>query len=188
MLATTIDKMVKLLSKSRTMSFRDLAKELSTDEEKIEKFALCMEKSGLAYLHYPINMIENPSMTYIPSKEPPKPKPHEGNVLKAYDITKKGHVSGHVDVIDSPEERRPLYLISLPEASAATRAYLESVKLEASKKSQVWVSEKNPDERERLYQSRKKMVQEIITRDLAPGADLLNQLSSIVLNEMYGLG
>jgi flagellar protein FlaI len=189
MVSTTIDKMVNLLSKKGTMTFRSLAKELSIDEEKIEKFALCMETAGLAQLHYPINMIENPSITYLaPPRPPPKAQKRTGKVLKKYDINKNGHVSGQVEILHSPEERRPIYLITLPEASPATRSYLEEVKLEVAKKSNVWVSERNPDEGAQLYQSRKKLVDDIIKRDLDPPPQILDPMTSLVLNEMYGLG
>ncbi|MFH0737281.1 MAG: hypothetical protein V1827_01375, partial [Candidatus Micrarchaeota archaeon] len=188
MLKTRVDKMVDLLSKRGRLNFRAIAKELSIPEEKVEKFALCMEKAGLAYLHYPINMIENPSITLIAKPAPPKAAMREGKLLKEYDIVKDGHIAGHVRILHSPEERRPLYLVELPESSPATRAYLESLKEEVSKEFQVWADERNMEESARVFAARKALIEEILRRDLDPGLELLDQTARLVLNEMYGLG
>jgi len=185
---TKIDKMVALLRRTRTLSLKALARELSIREELVEKFALCMEKSGLAYMHYPINMIENPSVTFVPPTIEPKKVPHVGKLLSEYDIVQDGSAIGHVGIYHSPEERRPLYLISLPEASPSTRAYLEEVKLEVSRTFQVWVDDKNPEEGRRLFEGRRKLISDVIAKDLSPSQEVLDQLARVVLNEMYGLG
>ncbi len=188
MLNTKIDDMVSLLEKKGTLSLRSLAAELSLDENRVEKFALCMETAGLAVLHYPINMVENPSLTFVPPPEISKPEGQKGKVLKEYDIAKDGRASGRVCILSSPEERRPLYIIRLPEASPATRSYLEGVKLEVSKTFHVWADERNPEENKRLFDSRHLLISDIIRKDLAPPGQVVDQLSRIVLNEMYGLG
>jgi flagellar protein FlaI len=188
MLKTRVDRMVDLLIKRGPLKFRTIAKELSTGEDKVEKFALCMERAGLAYLRYPLNMIENPSITYMVPVAAPKAPVHEGKVLREYDVKKDSHIVGHVRIVNSPAERRPIYLIELPEASPATKSYLESVKEEVSKRFQVWADERNPDESARVLSARRQLIEEIIKRDLAPADDVLDQTARIVLNEMYGLG
>jgi archaeal flagellar protein FlaI len=188
MLATKIDEMVELLRKNRTMSLRSIAQKLTLSEDSIEKFGLCMEKAGLAYMHYPITMIENPSVTLIPQPIPPKEETPGGKVIKEYDIIKNGETAGHVKLIQSPAEKRPLYHISLPQASQATRAYLEDVKIEVSKKFQIWADERNPAENQRLFEARKVLIGNIIRADLSTTQDVAEQLTRIVLNEMYGLG
>lgn len=185
---TKIDKMVALLKTDRTMNLKTLARELSIREELVEKFALCMEKGGLAYMHYPINMIENPSVTFVSPPSEAKKTTHVGKLLSEYDIAQEGNIIGHVKIFHSPEERRPLYLIALPEASPATRSYLEEVKLEVSKTFQVWADDRNPEESKRLFEGRQKLVSDIIKKDLSPSPKELDQLARIVLNEMYGLG
>ncbi|MFH0884328.1 MAG: ATPase, T2SS/T4P/T4SS family [Candidatus Micrarchaeota archaeon] len=188
MLTTKIDDIVGLLKKNGTMSLRSIAAAVSIDENSVEKFALCMEKAGLAHMHYPINMVENPSVTYVSPKETPKGEIHEGKTLKEYDIVKDPYIAGHVRIIHSNFERRPLYVIVLPEASPATRSYLEEVKLEISKTFQVWADEHNPEENRQLFDSRHLLICSIIQKDLSPPKQIVDQLSRILLNEMYGLG
>ncbi|MDD5171976.1 MAG: ATPase, T2SS/T4P/T4SS family [Candidatus ainarchaeum sp.] len=185
---TKIEEMVALLKSKKTMSFGALARQLSVREDLIEKLALCMEKAGLAHLQYPINMIENPSITFIaPAREVTK-EAHFGKLLSEYDITKDGNMIGHVKIFHSPEERRPLYIITLPEASPATRAYLDEVKLQVSKTLQVWSDDRNPEEDKHLFEGRQKLIADIIRKDLSPSPRILEQLSRLLLNEMYGLG
>jgi len=188
MTVTKIDKMVDLLRKNRTLSIRSLSKSLSMKEDSVEKAALCMEKAGLVVMHYPITMVESPRVSLLSQTIEPKAAPKEGRIMKEYEISKAGRVTGHVRITQSSSERRPLYLISLPEASPATRSYLEEVKLEIAKRFQIWADERNPLEADKLYAAREKLINEIITRDLAPTSDEAQELSRIVLNEMYGLG
>jgi flagellar protein FlaI len=188
MLTTKIDDMVGLLRKNRTMRLNALAAKLSIKEELVEKFALCMEKAGLAYLHYPITMVENPTVTLVSRPQAQKAETKEGKILREYDIIKDDRPAGHVKIIHSPQERRPLYLISLPEASQETRAYLEDVKVEVSKNLQIWADERNPEENKRLFDARGAFISNIIQGDLSVPKEVEVQLSQIVLNEMYGLG
>lgn len=185
---TKIDKMVALLKANKKMSFRNLSRELSLKEEVVERLALCLEAAGLAKLHYSINMISNPTVALVGSHAELKEKAPEGKQLSTYEITKDGSTLGKVQIFDSPEERRPIYIITLPQATVATRAYLEAVKLETSKSFQMWVDESDPDESKRILEGRLKLIREIIIRDLAPQPYIVEQLSRIVLNEMYGLG
>ncbi len=188
MLTTKIDDMVGLLRKNRTMRLNALASKLSIREESVEKIAICMEKAGLAYLHYPITMVENPTVTLAQRPAEPVAEIHEGKILREYDIIKDARPAGHVKIVQSPDERRPLYLISLPEASPATRAYLEDVKVDVSKNFQIWADERNPAEEKRLFDARGAFIGNIIQGDLSAPKAVVEQLSQIVLNEMYGLG
>ncbi len=185
---TKIDKMASLLKTNKKMSFRTLARELSLKEETVERLCLCLESAGLAKLHYSINMISNPTIALVAARLEEETKPPSGKSLTKYDITKDGSTIGKVEIFDSPEERRPIYIISLPQASRATRAYLESVKLEAAKTFQAWVDESDPAQSRALYEGRLMLVRKIILRDLAPPPHVVEELSRIVLNEMYGLG
>lgn len=188
MLTTKIDDMVGLLRKNRTMRLNALASKLSIREESVEKIAICMEKAGLAYLHYPITMVENPTVTLAQRPAEPKAEIHEGKILREYDIIKDARPAGHVKIVQSSDERRPLYLISLPEASPETRAYLEDVKVDVSKNFQIWADERNPAEEKRLFDARGAFISNIIQGDLSAPKAVVEQLSQIVLNEMYGLG
>jgi len=188
MLTTKIDDLVGLLRKNRTMRLNALSSKLSIREESVEKIAICMEKAGLAYLHYPITMVENPTVTLAQRPAEPKAEIHEGKILREYDIIKDARPAGHVKIVQSPDERRPLYLISLPEASPETRAYLEDVKLDVSKNFQIWADERNPVEEKRLFDARGAFIGNIIQGDLSAPKSVVEQLSQIVLNEMYGLG
>jgi archaeal flagellar protein FlaI len=185
---TKIDIMVSLLSKKKTIGFRTLARELKTSEELIEKFALSMEKAGLARLHYPINMIESPSVTLLSQPSESRAAPHFAKLLSEYDIMQDGNLISHVRIYHSPEERRPLYIIGLPEASAATRSHLEEVKQEVAGEFWAWTDESDSESKTRLYDARKRMVSDILKKDFSPDPDALDQLVRIVMNEMYGLG
>lgn len=188
MLTTKIDEMVELLRKNRTMRLNAIASKLSIREELVEKYALAMEKAGLAYLRYPITMVENPTVTMVVREKAPEAPVKEGKILKEYDITKDGRPEGHVKVVHSPQERRPLYLITLPQASPETRAYLEEVKVEVSKSFQVWVDERNPEESRKLYDARETFIQNTLQAELSSPKEVTGQLAQLVLNEMYGLG
>ncbi len=188
MLKTKIDDMVELLEKSKKMSLRTLAKELSLDESTVEKYCLSLEKARLAVINYPINMIESPSVMFMPQPEIPQAEVRGGKILAQYDITKDSYLVGHVRILHSPAERRPTYLIWLPETSPATKAFLDEEKSLISKEFNFSDDESDPEMSRKFYAERQKAISAVLQKDLhLPPADL-ESLSRIVLNEMYGLG
>jgi flagellar protein FlaI len=188
MLVTKIDLMVELVKKNKSMTYLAIAKELKWAEESVEKVALILEGAGLAQTHYPINMIEKPSITLLLPPVEIKREFKKGKILKQYDITKLGHTAGTVKVMHSEDERRPVYMIVMPEVSLYVRAYIEAIKIETSKNLKVWVDEKQPEESVKLFQVRHEMISSIIQRDLKPDKEILEDITTLTVNEMYGLG
>ncbi len=184
---TKIDDMVRLIQKKGKLNFQQLAKELSWSEHSVEKIMLILEKAGMARTHYPINMVEKPWATIIavqPAKEKEQP---EGKQLDAYEISaREGHIRGSVGIVYSEGEKRPVYNIVLPEVSKYTRAYLEEVKTEVSRNLPIQTNE--AEESMGQFMLRHRMISAIIASDISPDEESLDELSDIVLNEMYGLG
>jgi len=188
MLKTKIDELVELVEKKGKMSLHSLSKESGIKESTVEKFCLSLEKAGLAYLYYPINMIESPSITLIPPPSALKSEVHPGKIFAEYDIQKESHVIGHVRIMHSATERRPMYLIALPEATPYTKAFLDEEKIKISKEFDVQGDETNPEESKKFYAQRQKQISEIVQKDLHLPPEDLETISRLVLNEMYGLG
>src|SRR5271157_547977 len=141
---TKIDRMAELAASRKTLT--SLAKELSWKEESVEKIALILEKAGLAKLSYPITMIEKPSVQIPKKEDKKKPDEETGKLLKKYEINSTGSgARGSVTIYQSEKDRRPRYLINLGEVSLYTRAYLEEVKVEASKVLAVYGEEKSSE-------------------------------------------
>ncbi|MBU1020007.1 MAG: hypothetical protein KJ847_02235, partial [Firmicutes bacterium] len=67
LLKTKIDEMMKLVRDAqktkKKVTYTDIKKKLSWDENSIEKIALILEKQGLVKTHYTIDMIRRPWIT-----------------------------------------------------------------------------------------------------------------------------
>ena len=189
MLTTKIDEMVVLISKSKRISFRDIAKRLSWNEHKVEKVALILESAKLAKTHYSMNLFSAPYAELLPFPTQVERPSVGGKVIDQYEISEKeGHTVGSVKICHSEKERRPVYDITLPSMSPHTRAYLEHVKEEVSLSLPLGGEEKSAEDVEKLFRARHAMVAEMIQRDLSPDINSLDRLTDIILNEMYGMG
>lgn len=184
---TKIDDMVRLMQKKGKLNFQQLAKELSWSEHSVEKTLLILEKAGMARTHYPINMVEKPWAAITAVQQAKGKEEARGKRLEAYEISaREGHVKGSVTIVDSEAEKRPVYNIALPEVSPYTRAYLDEVKIEVSRKLPIQSNE--GEESMEQFMVRHRMISAIIASDISPDEESLDELSDIVLNEMYGLG
>jgi flagellar protein FlaI len=184
---TKIDDMVGLVIKDGWANYQQIAREFTWSEHSVEKIALILEKAGLAKTHYPVNMIEAPWVS-VSAVAPTKERALlPGKQMDAYEISaREGHTRGSVSIVYSEDEKRPVYNITLPEASPYTRAYLEEVKTEVSRKMPIAANE--AEESMDQFLLRHHMISDLIAKDLSPDPDTLDRLSDVVLNEMYGLG
>ncbi len=190
MLTTKIDDMVELIQKKKRINFRNIAKELSWDENTVEKIALILEKAGLLETHYPLDMVRNPWATLKPLVGKKMEEAKDGKkVLEEYNISGKDEqLRGSVRITHSPLEKRPVYHITVPKVSPYTRAYLEYVKIEVSKILSPTLLERGKEEYMRNLERRQHVISPIIERELMPDKRSLETLTEIVINEMYGLG
>ncbi|VVC02934.1 Type II/IV secretion system protein [Candidatus Bilamarchaeum dharawalense] len=186
-ITTIIDKMVEIVQKNKKMDFKKIAKELSWDEESVEKIALLFHKAGLGMVHYPVNMVEQPWITIL-STVPPESKHEEGKKVDEYVVPATGnHTSESVWILQSESERRPLYSIRRPRVSPYTRVYIEYLKTDIAKDLPIETSFSEEGATEKFH-LRREMIKERIKKDLNPKADFLELISDLIVNEMYGLG
>jgi flagellar protein FlaI len=184
---TKIDEMIRLILKEGWANYQQIAREFVWSEQSVEKMALILEKAGMAKTHYPVNMMEDPWISVSAVQPLEERTVVSGKQMDAYEISaKEGHTRGAVSIVYSEEEKRPVYNITLPEVSPYTRAYLEAVKIEVSRKMPMAADETVESMDQFLL--RHHMISDLITRDLSPDADALDRLTDVVLNEMYGLG
>jgi len=188
LITTKIDEMVELVQKKGKLNFYKVAKKLSWDENSAEKIALILEDAGLAETFYPLNVFRKPWATFKKLPEKKEETAKGGEVLEKYEVADKGgSVKGIVRITKQKAEKRPLYSITLPNVSPYTRAYLEHVKTEVSRRLSLQLAEKGLDDTVENFEKRLGVINAIIKRDLAPEPATLDALSGMVINEMYGL-
>ena len=186
---TKIEQMVRIIGKTGKASFRKISKELSWDEESVEKIALILEKAGLVKTHYSINLFDSPTITLLEAPKAKKAAEGAGKTLDEYDVSSQdGHPLGSVRIYHSAEERRPAYQLSLPEPSPYMRAYLDHLKVAASRKLPSMGEEKGRETVEANFNARHSAISEIAKADLGAGAKVTGTITEIALNEMFGLG
>jgi flagellar protein FlaI len=186
---TKIEEMVRLAQKKGRANFRQISKELSWDEKYVEKIALILEKAGLAKTHYPLNLLEQPYLSITPAQQVKSSEEGVGKILEAYDISpREGHVLGAVKIHHSLTERRPAYHLTLPLMSPFTRAYLEYLKEAISRKLPAASEEKSDEVVEANFITRHAAISSMLQIELSPEQSVVDILTDITLNEMYGLG
>jgi flagellar protein FlaI len=186
---TKIEEMVRFVQKKGNANFKEIAKALSWDEQYVEKFALILEKAKLAKTHYMLNVMEHPTVAIFP--EPPMKAEEEsaGKLMEEYEISpREGHVLGSVRIYHSVKDRRPAYHLMLPQLSSYTRAYLEYLKEEVSKRIPPASEEKSSESVEANFRIRYAAISKTIEKDLNPDPSIVETITDITINEMYGLG
>ncbi|MBI5223283.1 CpaF family protein [Candidatus Micrarchaeota archaeon] len=191
MLKTKIDLLLELLKSKGRLSYNLISKELSWNVSSIEKVALILENEGFVKTHYPVTFIQPPYLT-LASATPPSLETEVSteNVLDYYELAQQSdvHVKGKVFIQNSLEEKRSVYRLYLDIVSPASRAYLNSIKVQVASRLPVSGAESNKEENAKLLDLRVKEISSLIKKDLEVDVDELERLSSVVLNEMYGLG
>jgi flagellar protein FlaI len=189
MLRTDIDKMIELIGKKKRIGFKDLGKQLKWKADTVERIARVLEKGGILDLHYSLNPISKPWISLLDVKEEKFDDSFDGKKVEAYSIEDPyaGHNIAEVDIYYSKDEKRNRYFIHLPRLSPYTRAFLEHIKNETARKIPLSGIEKTKDEMKNDLLMRTSTVRELIKAELNPEEDALNTLTSIAMNEMYGL-
>ena len=190
MLLTKIDQMVEFIKKNKQAGFPEIGKALNWKPKNVERVARILERAGVLDIHYSINPAAKPFITLkqvqkTPEESAPTGKPVDNYVIKdpmeSYDIAT-------VDINYSEEDKRDRYFIHLPKLSPCSRAYLEYIKSETAKKLPLSAAEKTKEEMKKDLEERMKVVKNFINTELEPEQDVLNIMTTIAMNEMYGLG
>ena len=191
MLLTRIDELIGLIRKKKMASFRDLAKDLKWKPEEVERVCRILESAGLLDIHYSLNPLSKPWISLRKlEEEESKDEPPKGKKVDDYSITDPigGHDIAEVEIIYSEDDRRNCYYIHLPRLTPYTRAFLEHIKTETAKKLPISGVEKTKDEMQSDLEERTKTVGKLIGGEINPEPLVLKTLTSIAMNEMYGLG
>jgi hypothetical protein len=190
MLHTLIDKMIGLVKKKKRISFGELGKALKIKPKEVETIARILEKGRIVDLHYSLNPI---SKTWIELKaEMPKEEQEkiEGKKVNSYMVEDPigKHDIAEVEIYFSQEDKRNKYFIHLPKLSPFTRAFVEHIKSETAKQLPISGTEKTKDEMKKDLVERSTTIHGLIEKKLKPDEKTLKTLTSIAMNEMYGLG
>ena len=189
MLKTKIDEMVEFIAVGKLKSYRSISKKLSWREESVEKIALILEKARLAKTHYPINMIEQPTVEMVGPLAKALPEQPAGNLVEEYAVSSRENLPmGTVRLLSFENGKRPTYFLILPDISPYTRAYIEYVKEEVSKRLPIMGEEKSREVASENFKIRYALIASILTRDIESDKETIDQLADVVVSEMYGLG
>jgi flagellar protein FlaI len=190
MLQTKIDDMIKLIHKKKKISFKELGKRLKMKPSDVERIARVLETKGVLTIHYSLNPISKPWMELAKVEEAPDENPPKGKKFNTYKIEdpSEGHDIAEVEIYHSKEDMRNRYFIHLPRLSPFTRAFLEHIKNETAQKIPLSGIEKTKDEMKKDVLERMKTVEGLISSELGISGNTLKTLTSIAMNEMYGLG
>jgi len=190
MLETKIDDMIKLIKRKKKISFRGIGNHLKMKPADVERIARVLEDKGVLTLHYSLNPLSKPWIEIAQVKEDPEEEPPKGKKVEKYNIEDpaEGHDIAEVEIYHSKEDMRNRYFIHLPRLSPFTRAYLEHIKNETAQKIPLSGVEKTKDEMKKDVLDRTRTVEGLISNELGISGNTLKTLTSIAMNEMYGLG
>ena len=184
---TVIDGMVELIKKRKKATYLEIAKELSLDEDFVERIALILQKANLATTHYPANMLGRPWVTVVAAPLA-EDATEDAKKLEEYEIpATRGHTTEFILIMQSKSERRPIYSIRRPGVSSYTRAYLEQLKIDIAKELPIETTSDDEGSSEKFF-AKREIIKDRIKKDMALKPDALEMLSDIVVSEMYGLG
>ncbi len=191
MLLTKIDKMVELIRKNPKTTFQELGKPLSMDAANVERIARILENAGVMDIHYPLNPLRKPWITLRQVRPAPEEKMPPDGKVETYTIKDPagGYGVAQVEIYASHEEdRRNRYFVSIDRLSPFSRAFLEYVKREMTRALPLSGVEKTKDELQRDMLDRTKAMRERLARELGEKEETLDRMTTVAVNEMYGLG
>ena len=189
MIKTKIDDMIRLLKDKKRLTIDEIARELLLDGKSVEKIAQILDKAEVVKLVYPINVVARPWVEIKEIKREEQLAEPTGNLIDEYNISGlKGHASGNVKIVLTDLDKRPMYFISAPQVSYATRAYFDAIKDEISKLTPIEQREIVREDIERGFDIRHKVIASVLQQDIAPEKKVLDVMCGIILREMYGLG
>lgn len=195
MLQTRIEKMIEIIkrkaSEKKTCRFSDISKELKWSIESVEKILLILEKANLAKTHYSVIFFLSPSVKMGQTKDPQTAVvklTEEGEKLDQYAIeNRESHLKSSVQILKSKTEKRPVYRLEIEEISPFTRAYIDYQKSAIAEIIPI-AGVLDKEEAARIFELRYNTIFKTLKNDLDDAEEVINSLSQIMLNEMYGLG
>lgn len=189
MIKTKIDEIIRLIKEKQKITVDNVAAQLGMGVKPVEKIAQILDKAGIIRLVYPINVVAKPWLEMKQLKKEELPQQPAGGIIDEYNISGlKGHATGNVKIIISETEKRPMYFITMPQVSNATRAYFEGIKDEISKATPIEQAEIVKEDIERGFETRHRAIATVLGQDISPEKRSVDILCGILMREMYGLG
>jgi flagellar protein FlaI len=182
---TKIDEMIEFCAKKNKTDIKSIAEALNWNATSVEKIGRILAKAGLIEMHYPVNPLELPWISIKKFEKPHQEKEVEGKILEEYDISGRKSMPTHTKIVET-KEKQLLYFVSIPTVSIYTKEYFNAIRDVVSKKLQAEVTGKTNEEVE--YQARYKVIAEILESDLQLKKDELREITTLVINMIYGLG
>ena len=188
-LKTPIDEIFELLESYKQADTAELAEYTKLDIFVVEKIMRAFEDYGIVEVRYPTTLGKKPTIILKKPVETNTIKIPQGKTLETYDLT-VDFIPAKVSIVLVTDEARPIYNIEMPTIGKYTRKFLNYLKNEIAESLPMELDEitdpkKAKKLKEKFFAEAKK---HLVTYFPANKTDLLDQLSGVVLHEMYGLG
>jgi archaeal flagellar protein FlaI len=188
-LKTPIDEIFELLESYKQADTGELAEYTKMDIFTIEKIMRMFEDYGIVEVRYPTTLGKKPTIVMkkeVETKIIPSPK---GKILETYDL-EVDFIPAKVSIVLVEDEARPIYNIEMPSIGKYTRSFLNYLKNEIAESLPIELDEitdpkKAKNLKNKFFKESKKHLSQYFKSNRT---DLLDQLSGVVLHEMYGLG
>ena len=190
MLHTRIDSMIDLVKKKKKITFREIGALLKIKPKEVETIARILEKGRLVDLHYSLNPISKTWIELILNNPKEETDSYEGRKVESYMVEDPigKHDIAEVEIFYSEADKRNQYFINMPKLSPYTRAFVEHIKGETSQLLPISGTEKTKDEMKKDLEERSQTINTLIEKELNPDEKTRKTLTTIAMNEMYGLG
>ena len=189
---TVVDKLFESVKKRKNKAkFSELAHDLKIDMKTVERLSKKLSKEGILKIIYPINVLQEPSVSIGEKKEfaEERPLPTNKKLLESYEIT-ADFVKAKVNIWNIREKDVPVYELIMPKVESATKALLNSLMNELAQKIPIAV-EDITDPRKIIELKKvffKRALQTIKTELPKSDEQQIKLLAGILLHKMYGLG
>jgi archaeal flagellar protein FlaI len=188
-LKTPIDEIFELLESYKQADTGELAEYTKIDIYIIEKIMRMFEDYGIVEVRYPTTLGKKPIVKLKKEVESKTVKTPEGKVLETYEMT-IDYIPAKVSIILVPDEARPIYNIEMPTIGKYTRSFLNYIKNEIAEALPMELDEildpkKAKQLKNKFFTESKKQLTPYFPNNKT---NVLDQLSGVVLHEMYGLG
>ncbi|MEW6329373.1 MAG: type II/IV secretion system ATPase subunit [Candidatus Micrarchaeota archaeon] len=186
-LKTKIDELFEFVREKGRASFEEISKKLGWESAVVERVCRVLEKEGFLEVHYPLNVIQPPTVSFKKEIEEEEEVEKPVEVKEKYTIS-ADNVPAGVQIYFSREEKRPAYELILLEVSPYTRAFFSELKDEITR--EVPVDTQRMTDIERSLEMRGKFMrvadEKLARLKLEKGQ--AEVLKGILLHSMYGLG
>jgi len=189
---TVVDKLFESIKKRKNKAkFSELAHDLDINLKTVERLAKKLSKQGILKIIYPINVLQEPSVSIEEKREfaEKKPLPKDKKLLESYEIT-ADFVKAKVNIWNIGEKDVPVYEVIMPKVESATKALLESLMNELAQKIPIAVEDiTDPRKIVELKKVFFKKAEEAIKVEIPKSNEQqIKLLAGILLHKMYGLG